>query len=164
MKESNKSDKSDKGQRLSDVGDKALFEKIWDKHIVKQIDGGPSVLYIDKHFIHEGTSQAFHGLEKRDLTVFCPQQIVATVDHNGPTLNQHLPIKDELSGNQVQQLIENCAKASLEQQTLIINNTGAQESFDISNYKKTCLLNVYGDIDYLLSLRGDIEVFEAARI
>src|SRR5687767_12671233 len=109
MKESNKSDKSDKGQRLSGVGSKALFEKIWDKHIVKQIDGGLSVLYIDKHFIHEGTP-AFHGREKRDLTVFCPQQIVATADHNSPTLNQHLPIKDELPRNQVQQLIGNCAK------------------------------------------------------
>jgi 3-isopropylmalate/(R)-2-methylmalate dehydratase large subunit len=115
MKESNKSDKSDKGQRLSGVGGKTLFEKIWDKHVVKQIDGGPSVLYIDKHFIHEVTSpQAFQGLEKRGLKVFRPQLVVATADHNVPTLNQHLPIKDELSRNQVQQLIENCAKHDIE--------------------------------------------------
>jgi 3-isopropylmalate/(R)-2-methylmalate dehydratase small subunit len=53
---------------------------------------------------------------------------------------------------------------NLEQQTITINATGAQETFDISNYKKTCLLNGYDDIDYLLSLRGDIEAFEAARI
>jgi 3-isopropylmalate/(R)-2-methylmalate dehydratase large subunit len=94
---------------------KTLFEKIWDRHIVKQIDGGPSVLYIDKHFIHEVTSpQAFQGLEKRGLKVFRPQQVVATADHNVPTLNQHLPIKDELSRKQVQQLIENCAKHDIE--------------------------------------------------
>ena len=90
---------------------KTLFEKIWDKHVVKQIEGGPSILYIDKHFIHEVTSpQAFKGLEKRELSVFRPKQVVATADHNVPTLNQHLPIKDELSRIQVQQLIENCKK------------------------------------------------------
>lgn len=94
---------------------KTLFEKIWDKHVVKQIEDGPSVLYIDKHFIHEVTSpQAFKGLEKRGLSVFRPQQVVATADHNVPTLNQHLPIKDELSRIQVQQLIENCKKQQIE--------------------------------------------------
>lgn len=94
---------------------KTLFEKIWDKHVVKQIDGGPSILYIDKHFIHEVTSpQAFKGIEKRGLSVFRPNQVVATADHNVPTLNQHLPIKDELSRLQVQQLIENCKKHNVE--------------------------------------------------
>jgi len=90
---------------------KTLFEKIWDKHVVKKIGGGPSVLYIDKHFIHEVTSpQAFKGLEKRGVEVFRPQQIVATADHNVPTLNQHLPIKEELSRIQVQSLVDNCRK------------------------------------------------------
>lgn len=94
---------------------KTLFDKIWDKHVVQQIEDGPSVLYIDKHFIHEVTSpQAFAGIEKRGLTVFRPQQVVATADHNVPTLNQHLPIKDELSRIQVQQLIENCKKHHIE--------------------------------------------------
>ena len=55
-------------------------------------------------------------------------------------------------------------EVNLEQQTITITTTGAQEQFDISNYKKTCLLNGYDDIDYLLSLRGNIEAFEAARI
>ena len=94
---------------------KTLFDKIWEKHVVKEIEGGPSVLYIDKHFIHEVTSpQAFKGLEKRGLRVLRPQQVVATADHNVPTLNQHLPIKDELSRLQVQQLIENCKKFDIE--------------------------------------------------
>ena len=88
---------------------KTLFDKIWEKHIVRSIPDGPSVLYIDKHFIHEVTSpQAFNGLEKRGMKVFRPQQVVATADHNVPTMEQHLPIKDELSRKQVQQLIENC--------------------------------------------------------
>jgi 3-isopropylmalate/(R)-2-methylmalate dehydratase large subunit len=92
-----------------------LFDKIWDKHVVKSIPHGPSVLYIDKHFIHEVTSpQAFSGIEKRGLPVFRPKQVVATADHNVPTINQHLPITDQLSRLQVQQLIDNCAKHDIE--------------------------------------------------
>ena len=94
---------------------KSLFDKIWDKHVVQKITDGPSVLYIDKHFIHEVTSpQAFQGIEKRGLKVFRPNQVVATADHNVPTLNQHLPIKDELSRLQVQELIFNCEKHGIE--------------------------------------------------
>ena len=94
---------------------KTLFDKIWDTHVVKQIDNGPSVLYIDKHFIHEVTSpQAFNGLNKRGIKVFRPQQVVATADHNVPTLNQHLPIKEELSRLQVDALKKNCAEHNIE--------------------------------------------------
>src|SRR4051794_17148547 len=94
---------------------KTLFDKIWEKHVVQNIEGGPSVLYIDKHFIHEVTSpQAFKGLEQRGLPVFNPKQVVATADHNVPTLNQHLPIKEELSRIQVQTLKDNCEKFGIE--------------------------------------------------
>lgn len=94
---------------------KTLFEKIWEKHIVKTIDGGPSVFYIDKHFIHEVTSpQAFNGLNQRGIKVFRPAQTVATADHNVPTLNQHLPIKEELSRLQVEALRTNCAEHQIE--------------------------------------------------
>ena len=94
---------------------KTLFDKIWEKHIVQEVPDGPSVLYIDKHFIHEVTSpQAFKGIENRGLKVFRPQQVVATADHNVPTTEQHLPIKDELSRKQVQQLIENCKNHQIE--------------------------------------------------
>ena len=94
---------------------KTLFEKIWDRHVVKTINDGPSVIYIDKHFIHEVTSpQAFAGLEKRGLKVLRPKQVVATADHNVPTVNQHLAIKDELSRLQVEQLIENCNNHNIE--------------------------------------------------
>ncbi len=94
---------------------KTLFEKIWEKHLVKTIPGGPDVLYIDKHFIHEVTSpQAFAGLEKRGLKLLRPDKTVATADHNVPTIEQHLPIKDMLSRLQVQQLVENCKKHDVE--------------------------------------------------
>lgn len=94
---------------------KTLFEKIWDRHVVKTIDGGPSVFYIDRHFIHEVTSpQAFKGLQQRGLPVFRPNRVVATADHNVPTINQHLPIKEELSRLQVEQLKKNCAEFGVE--------------------------------------------------
>ena len=90
---------------------KTLFDKIWDAHVVKQVEGGPSVLYIDRHFIHEVTSPvAFLGLETRGLKVLRPEKTVATPDHNVPTINQHLSIKDELSRKQVEMLKNNCEK------------------------------------------------------
>ena len=94
---------------------KTLFEKIWDNHVVSSVKDGPEVLYIDRHFIHEVTSpQAFAGLEKRGLKVLRPDRVVATADHNVPTLNQHLPIKDQLSRMQVEQLKENCKRFGIE--------------------------------------------------
>lgn len=90
---------------------KTLFDKVWDAHVVHEIEGGPSVLYIDKHLVHEVTSpQAFAGIEKRGLKVFRPQNTVATPDHNVPTVDQHLTIKDVLSKFQVDKLTENCEK------------------------------------------------------
>ena len=92
-----------------------IFDKIWDKHVVRKIEHGPSVLYIDKHFIHEVTSpQAFSGIEKRGAQLFRPKQIVATADHNVPTLHQELPIADALSRFQVDTLIDNCKKHGIE--------------------------------------------------
>jgi len=90
---------------------KTLFDKVWDAHVVHEIENGPQILYIDKHLIHEVTSpQAFKELENRNIPVLRPQQIVATADHNTPTQNQHLPVKDALSRKQLQQLSENCKK------------------------------------------------------
>ena len=94
---------------------KTLFDKIWDKHVVTTIPDGPEVFYIDVQYIHEVTSpQAFDGLRKRGIPVFNTNQIVATPDHNVPTLEQHLPIKNDLSRKQVDQLIKNCADFGIE--------------------------------------------------
>lgn len=92
-----------------------LFDKIWNAHVVKQIDGGTDVLYIDRHFIHEVTSpQAFNGLTKRGISVFRKNKTVATADHNVPTENQHLPIADPLGRIQVDTLTQNCADFDLD--------------------------------------------------
>ncbi|MGF1924261.1 MAG: 3-isopropylmalate dehydratase large subunit [Bacteroidia bacterium] len=94
---------------------KTLVEKIWDAHVVKSETGFPDILYIDTHLIHEVTSpQAFDGLRKRGLPVLRPKQTVATADHNVPTLNQLLPIKEELSRYQVDMLTKNCAEFGIE--------------------------------------------------
>ncbi len=93
---------------------KTLFDKVWDAHVVDTIKNGPQVLYIDKHLIHEVTSpQAFQELEERDIPVARPNQIVATADHNTPTIDQHLPIRDALSRKQLQKLTENCKKNNI---------------------------------------------------
>jgi 3-isopropylmalate/(R)-2-methylmalate dehydratase large subunit len=90
---------------------KTLFDKVWDNHVVTTITNGPQILYIDEHLIHEVTSpQAFAELEAREIPVFRPKQIVATADHNVATLNQHLPIVDDLARNQVEMLTQNCNK------------------------------------------------------
>lgn len=90
---------------------KTLFDKVWDAHVVKSLEGGIDVLYIDRHLIHEVTSpQAFSELESRGLELFRKDQMVATPDHNVPTKNQHLPIQEALSKHQVDTLLANCAK------------------------------------------------------
>ena len=94
---------------------KTLFEKVWDNHVVDSIPNGPSIIYIDKHLIHEVTSpQAFAGLNKRNIKVFRPDKTIATADHNVPTTNQHLPIQEALSRNQVETLNKNCREHGIE--------------------------------------------------
>ena len=87
---------------------KTLFDKVWDSHVVRKIEGGPDVFFIDRHFIHEVTSPvAFLGLKNRGLKVMYPERTFATADHNTPTINQHLPVEDPLSANQLKALEEN---------------------------------------------------------
>ena len=85
-----------------------LFDKVWDAHVVKKIENGPDVLFIDRHLVHEVTSPvAFLGLKNRSIPVLYPERTFATADHNTPTLNQHLPVKDPLSANQLAALEKN---------------------------------------------------------
>jgi 3-isopropylmalate/(R)-2-methylmalate dehydratase large subunit len=88
-----------------------LFDKVWDSHVVKSIKDGPDVFFIDRHLIHEVTSPvAFLGLKSRNNKVLFPERTFATADHNTPTINQHLPVKDPLSANQLKALEENSAE------------------------------------------------------
>ena len=87
---------------------KTLFDKVWDSHVVQQIDQGPDVLFIDRHMVHEVTSPvAFLGLKNRNIKVMSPERTFATADHNTPTINQHLPVQDPLSAKQLAALEQN---------------------------------------------------------
>lgn len=88
---------------------KTLFDKIWDSHVVAEVENGPSQIYIDRHFCHEVTSpQAFNGLRERGLKVLRPEKTTATPDHNIPTIDQEKPIQDMISRKQIETLTENC--------------------------------------------------------
>ena len=90
---------------------KTLFDKVWDGHIVQQINQGPDVLFIDRHMVHEVTSPvAFLGLKNRNIKGMCPERTFATADHNTPTINQHLPVQDPLSAKQLAALEQNAKK------------------------------------------------------
>jgi len=94
---------------------KTLVDKIWDKHVVKNISEEVDVFFIDQHFIHEVTSpQAFNGIREKGVDVFMPHRTIATADHNVPTVNQHLPIQDPESFNQVETLTKNCKEFGIE--------------------------------------------------
>jgi 3-isopropylmalate/(R)-2-methylmalate dehydratase large subunit len=94
---------------------KTLFEKVWDAHVVSQVAGGPALLYVDLHLVHEVTSpQAFEGLRLKGRRVRRPDLTVATVDHNVPTGDRRLPIVDELSAVQVKTLVQNARDFGVE--------------------------------------------------
>ena len=77
-----------------------LFDKIWDAHVVQQVEDGPTQLYIDRLYCHEVTSpQAFAGMRARGIQCFRPEKIVCMPDHNTPTHDQDKPIEDPISKN-----------------------------------------------------------------
>ena len=85
-----------------------LFDKIWDKHVVRIVKDGPQQLYIDRLYCHEVTSpQAFAGLRERGLKCFRPDHIYCMPDHNTPTHDQDKPIEDPISRKQVDTLEKN---------------------------------------------------------
>ena len=86
-----------------------LFEKIWDSHVVVEGDNSPSIIYIDRHLVHEVTSpQAFEELRLNKRRVRRPDLTIATMDHNVPTSNRSLPIVDQISEIQIKTLEKNC--------------------------------------------------------
>jgi 3-isopropylmalate/(R)-2-methylmalate dehydratase large subunit len=86
-----------------------MFEKIWNAHVVDETPGKPSILYIDRHLVHEVTSpQAFEGLRLAKRKVRRPDLTFATMDHNIPTTNRELPLQDPIAAKQISTLEENC--------------------------------------------------------
>jgi 3-isopropylmalate/(R)-2-methylmalate dehydratase large subunit len=92
------------------VAGRTLLDRLWDSHVVRELDDGQSLLYVDLHLIHEVTSpQAFSGLRAAGRQVRRPERTFATVDHNVPTTARHLPIADSLAQAMIEALRSNCA-------------------------------------------------------
>ena len=99
---------------------KTLYDKLWEEHHVTQLDSGESLLYIDRHYLHEVTSpQAFEGLSKKNLKPWRLEANIATPDHNVPTTRGNNfdsdQIKDEISKIQVVELDKNCNAFGIKQ-------------------------------------------------
>lgn len=113
--------------------------------MVKTAPGYPDVLFIDRHYIHEVTSpQAFDGLRQRGIPVFNTQRTTATADHNVPTKDQHLPIKEALSRHQVETLRKNCKEFGIELYDLghpfqgIVHIIGPELGFTLPGMTMVC--------------------------
>ena len=93
---------------------RTLFDKIWDAHLVHSDPNAASILYIDRHLVHEVTSpQAFEGLRNTKRKVRSPERTLAVADHNIPTSNRSEGIKDEESRIQVETLAKNASDFSV---------------------------------------------------
>ncbi len=94
---------------------KTLYDKIWDDHVVHEQEDGASLIYIDRHLVHEVTSpQAFEGLRMHGRKVKAPEKTLAVVDHNVPTTHRGDGIDDPESKLQVDTLADNCAEFGVE--------------------------------------------------
>ena len=88
---------------------KTLFEKIWARHVVRKMPDGSVLLYIDRHLVHEVTSpQAFEGMRHAGRKIRRPELTFSTMDHNVPTTEDRMDIKDPISKAQVEALRKNC--------------------------------------------------------
>jgi 3-isopropylmalate/(R)-2-methylmalate dehydratase large subunit len=91
-----------------------MYEKIWEAHLVHEAPGQPGLIYIDRHFIHEGTSpQAFTGLKAAGRKVRRPDLAFAVMDHSVPTKDRDLPILDKDAAGQFEALARNCGETGV---------------------------------------------------
>ena len=121
---------------------KTLYDKLWEEHHVTQLESGESLLYIDRHYLHEVTSpQAFEGLSKKNLKPWRLEANIATPDHNVPTIRGNdfdsEQIKDEISKIQVVELDKNC-------------NTFGIKQFDIKSSKQGIVHVIGPELGYTL--------------
>jgi len=102
-----------------------MYEKIWDAHLVSQPPGQPTLIYIDRHFVHEGTSpQAFSALKVAGRKVRRPDLTFAVMDHSVPTKGRHLPILDTIAAEQFKALDRNCRETGVTLFNMASRNQG----------------------------------------
>ena len=124
---------------------RTLFDKIWDAHVVEQAADGPTVLYIDRHLIHEVTSpQAFEGLRLAGRRVRRPDATLAVVDHNVPTSDRSRPIEEAESRLQVETLERNVAEFGIpyfrlqDQRQGIVHIIGPEQGISLPGMTIVC--------------------------
>ncbi|MGE4523242.1 MAG: 3-isopropylmalate dehydratase large subunit [Acetobacter sp.] len=104
---------------------RTLFDKIWDDHVVETLPDGTSILYIDRHLVHEVTSpQAFEGLRLAGRRLRHPERTIAVVDHNVPTSDRTQPIEEPESRNQIETLERNVKEFGVPYFPLLSANQG----------------------------------------
>ena len=108
---------------------KTLYDKLWEEHHICRLESGESLIYIDRHFLHEVTSpQAFEGLGQKNLVPWRLDANIATPDHNVPTTRGNSfntdSILDEISKIQVVELDKNCNKFGIKQFDIRSSNQG----------------------------------------
>jgi 3-isopropylmalate/(R)-2-methylmalate dehydratase large subunit len=102
-----------------------MYEKIWESHLVHEAPAQPALIYIDRHFIHEGTSpQAFAGLKTSGRKVRRPDLTFAVMDHSVPTKDRHLPILDHDAAAQFEALERNCRETAVRLFDMFSRNQG----------------------------------------
>ena len=106
-----------------------IYDKLWNEHLIRSYDDGDSLIYIDRHFLHEVTSpQAFEGLKKKSLKPWRINANIATPDHNVPTTRGNEfsieNIEDSISKLQVVELDKNCNDFGIKQFNINSNNQG----------------------------------------
>ncbi len=107
------------------MAEKTIIEKIWDNHLVHEESGKASILYIDLHLIHEVTSaQAFDGLRMNKRNVRRPDLTLATLDHNIPTTDRSVPVKDQASLHAINTLLKNAKEFGVEIFDMLNPNSG----------------------------------------
>ena len=123
---------------------KTLYDKLWDAHIVKQYDDGTTIIYIDRHIIHEVTTpQAFEGLRLAGRNPWRPDATKAVSDHNVPTKNIHI-INDPIAKLQLDTLAENCKKYAIthfdigEPRQGIVHVTGPEQGWCLPGMTIVC--------------------------
>ena len=124
---------------------RTLYDKIWDDHVVETTPDGTSLLYIDRHLVHEVTSpQAFEGLRASGRKVHSPQRTLAVVDHNVPTSDRSKGIDDPESAMQVSTLAENAREfgveyySELDKRQGIVHIVGPEQGFTLPGTTIVC--------------------------
>ena len=124
---------------------RTLYDKIWDDHLVANNPDGTSLIYIDRHLVHEVTSpQAFEGLRINKRKVRAPERTLAVVDHNVPTTDRSLPNPDPESAIQIETLAENTRDFGIEyydafdKRQGIVHIVGPEQGFTLPGTTIVC--------------------------